>query len=178
LTARKLRFPVLADAYAFGVVAVGPERRGAGGADPFLAALMAAFLLGEPLTQGLEKLFEAARRLDLLLVLLGQIFLGELFKPFGWYFRGVRLLDQVETLEDVTEHAIELVEIALVLHQRRARQVVEILDTPAGKVALHRFHEHEVFAQRHRQAGLFELMEEGRKHCSILRAAGPPLPRA
>ena len=52
---------VLADAHAFGIVAVGAERRGAAGADPFLAALVAALLFGEPLAQRLHKLVEAAR---------------------------------------------------------------------------------------------------------------------
>ena len=35
---------VLADPHAFGIVAVGAERRGAGGADPLVAALVAALL--------------------------------------------------------------------------------------------------------------------------------------
>src|SRR5262249_58788130 len=39
---------VLADAHAFGVVAVGAEGRGPGGADPFLAALVAPLLLPPP----------------------------------------------------------------------------------------------------------------------------------
>ncbi len=63
-------------------------------------------------------------------------------------------LDEIEALEDVAEHAVELVEIALVLHQRRARQIIEILDAAAGDVLLHRLHQREVFAQRHRHAGL------------------------
>src|SRR6185312_17503724 len=44
----------LADAYAFGIVAIGTVRRGAFGADPFIAALMALFLLGETLLQRLH----------------------------------------------------------------------------------------------------------------------------
>jgi len=54
-----------ADADAFGIVAGVAERRGATGADPLLAALMAAFLLLEALAQGLQQLVEAAHRLDL-----------------------------------------------------------------------------------------------------------------
>ena len=56
---------VLADAHAFGIVAIGAERRGAAGADPFAAALVAALLLLEPLAQRLHQLVEAAQRLDL-----------------------------------------------------------------------------------------------------------------
>ena len=77
-------------------------------------------------------------------------------------------LDEIEALEDVAEHAIELVEIALVLHQRRARQIIEILDTARGDILLHRLHQREVFAQRHRHAGGLKLVEEGREHSSHL----------
>ena len=69
---------VLADAHAFGIVAVGAERRGAGRADPFAAALVALLLLRETLLQRLHQLVPAAQRLDLLLLLVGQEFLGEL----------------------------------------------------------------------------------------------------
>ena len=75
-----------------------------------------------------------------------------------------RLLDQIEALEDVAEDAIELVEIALVLHQRRAREIVEVLHPAAGEVLFHRLHQREVFAQRHRKAGGFQLVKEGREH--------------
>src|SRR3982074_3530449 len=55
-----------------GVVAVGAERRGAGGADPLRAALVAAFLLLEALLQRLHELLPAAERFDLLLLLFAQ----------------------------------------------------------------------------------------------------------
>ena len=56
---------VLADADAFRVVAIGAEGRGARGADPFAAALVAALLLLQALLQGLEELVPA-HGLDLL----------------------------------------------------------------------------------------------------------------
>ena len=55
---------VLADPDAFRVVAVGAERRRAAGADPFVAALVAALLLFQALAQRLEQLVETAKRLD------------------------------------------------------------------------------------------------------------------
>ena len=161
-----------ADADAFGIVARVAERRGAGGADPFLAALVAALLLFEPLLQGLEQLVEAAHRLDHLLLFLGEIFLRELLQPLGGDLGGERLLEQVEPLEHVAEHAVELVEVALVLHQRGAREIVEVLDPAAGEVLLHRFHQGQVFAQRDRHAGGFQLGEEGDEHGGILAAVG------
>ena len=60
LDGAEIAVAVLADAYAFRIVAVGAERRGAGRADPFLAALVAAFLLGQPLAQRFQKLVQAA----------------------------------------------------------------------------------------------------------------------
>ena len=164
LTARKLRLLVLADANAFRVVAVGAERRRAGGADPLLAALMAALLLLHALAQGLEQLVETAHGLDLLLLFLGEVFFGELPEPLGRDFGGGRLAHQLEALEHVTEDAVELVEIALVLDQRRPRQIIEVLDPAAGEVLLHRLHQREILAQRYRHAGGFELVEERDEH--------------
>src|SRR5580704_5671698 len=155
---------VLADAHAFGIVAVGAKGRRACRADPFLAALVTAFLLGKALAQRLEQFFQAAQRLDLFLFFFGEIFLGQLLEPLDGDFRGQRVFNQVEAFEDMAEHAVELVEIALVLHQSGARQIVERLDPPVGQILLHRLDQREIFAQRHRQAGGFELMEEGREH--------------
>src|SRR5262249_24970028 len=67
---------LLADAHAFGIVALRTKRRRAGGADPLVAALVAALLLLEPLLQGLHELVPA-HGLDLLLLFLGEIFFRE-----------------------------------------------------------------------------------------------------
>src|SRR4029079_8069649 len=72
---------VLADADAFRVVAVRPERRRAGGTDPFLAALVAALLLPHALAQRFQQLVQAAHRLDLLLLFLGEVFFRQLLEP-------------------------------------------------------------------------------------------------
>ena len=72
---------VLADADALGVVAEGAERRGAGGADPLRAALVPALLLAQAVGERLHQLVEAAHRLDLRLLLRGQVLLDELLQP-------------------------------------------------------------------------------------------------
>src|SRR6516225_5001590 len=51
---------LLPDAHTFGVIPIGAEGRGAGGADPFAAALVAGLLLGEAPAQRLHQLFPAA----------------------------------------------------------------------------------------------------------------------
>ena len=86
-----------------------------------------------------------------------------------------RLLEQVEALEDVAEHAVELVEVALVLHQRGAREIVEILDAAAGEIGLHRLHQRQVFAQRDGHAGGFQFGEELDEHGLRIRPRGVPV---
>ena len=125
---------------------------------------MAALLLLEARPQRLQKFVEAAHGLDQLLFFLSEVFFGELLQPLGWDFDEQRIGEEFEALEHVAEHAVELVEIALVLDQRRAREVVKILDAPRREVVLHRLHEGEIFAQRHRYAGGFQLGEKGHQH--------------
>src|SRR4029077_3551900 len=91
--------------------------------------------------------------------------------------RGERLAHELEALEYMAEHAVELVEVALALDQRGAREIVEDLDPDAGEVLLHRLHQREIFAQRHRHAGGLELVEKanehGRKLAPLRRAVKP-----
>ena len=159
--------PVLADAHAFRVVAVGAERGGAGRADPFGSALVAALLLGEPLLQRLHQLLEAAERLDLGLLRVGQEFFGQLADPLLGDLRLDRVADGLQPLEGLREDPVEAVDVCLVLHQQRARQIVEILYPLAGQIGLQRLHQGEVLAQRHRHASALQVVEEGQEHrCS------------
>jgi hypothetical protein len=121
--------------------------------------------------QGLEQLVEAAHGLDQLFFIVGEKFLRQPLEPFGRYFDGQPLLHQGEAAEHVAENPIELVEVALVLHQRGARQIVEALDLAGGQILRHRLHQGEVFAQRHRHAGRSQFLEEGHEHGRIRRGA-------
>ena len=118
----------------------------------------------EPLAQRLHELVPA-HRLDLLLLFLGEVFFGELLQPFGG---NVRLLHGVEQafqpLEHGAEHAVELVEVALVLHQRGAGQIVEILDRLIGEVGVERLHQRQIFAQGHRDLRVAQRCEELQEH--------------
>ncbi|OIQ70482.1 hypothetical protein GALL_479070 [mine drainage metagenome] len=157
---------LLADEDAFRVVAMRAERRGAGGADPFIAALMAALLFLQPLAKRLHELVPA-HRLDLLLLFLGEVFFGEFLQPFGGNVRLLHGVEQaLEPLEHGAEHPIELVEIALVLHQRSARQVIEILHRLLREVGVERLHQRQVFAQGHRDLGVAQRCEELQEHGS------------
>ncbi len=128
----------LTDAHAFRVVAAGAEGGRTAGADPLVSAGVAALLLLEALLQFLHQLVETAERLDLRLLLIGEEAVGEALQPVVRDV--VRLFSRrFEALEDVAENPVELVEVALVLHQRRAREVVEFLRRALDHLAVHRF---------------------------------------
>src|ERR1700722_8521030 len=158
----------LADPHAFRVIAVRAKRRGACRSDPFAAALVTALLLFQALAKRLHELVPA-HRLDLLLFFLAEVFFGELLQPF---FGNVGLEHPVEQafqpLEHQAEHAIELVEIALILHQRGAREVIEVLHRLLREVGVDRLHQRQVFAQGHRHLGLAQRCEELQEHTLTL----------
>ena len=160
---------VLADAHAFGIVAIGAERRGARGADPFRAALVPALLFLEPLPQRLHQLLEAAECLDQLLLLVGQVLFGEPPQPF---LRDIGDVDRafarqrLDALEDMRKDLVEAVDVALVLHQRGARQVVKALDVELHQPGIHALEQRQVLAQRDRHARGLQLEEEGDEHAS------------
>src|SRR5262249_30102227 len=102
---------LLADAHAGGGVGVPSLGRCAAGSDPLVAPLVAPLLLLEALLQLLHDLVPAAQRLDLGLFLLAQIELGQRAQPLLRDLCLDRLAHELKTLEDVTEHLIELVEM-------------------------------------------------------------------
>ena len=155
---------ILPDAHAFGIVAIGAERRGAGGADPFVAAFMALLLFFEAFFQRLHELFPAAQRLDLLLLFLGEIFFGERAQPFFRDLREDRGIEIFESFEDVPEHPVEFVEIALVLHERRAREVIELVDLHLNHAVIQPIHQREIFLQGDGHLGRAKLIEELQEH--------------
>jgi hypothetical protein len=77
-------------------------------------------------------------------------------------------------LEHGTEHAIELVEVALILHQSSAGEVIEVLHRLLGEVGVQRLHQRQIFAQGHRDLRIAERREELQKHGIQIarRAAG------
>ena len=156
--------PVLSDAHAGGIVAMGAEGRGAGSADPFRAALVAALLLLEALLQLLQNLLEAAQRLHQLLLVLGEVLLGELPQPLLWNLGEQSISRTGEALEDMPEDTVEAIEVALVLHQGGAREVVEFLCRILREVVLQRLDEGEVFLERDGHARGLEFGEEGEEH--------------
>jgi hypothetical protein len=130
-------------------------------------ALVPLLLLLHPLLEGLHQLVEAAEGLDLGLLLLGQELLGELLQPFRRDVRHQALIHLLQALEHVGEHAVELVEVALVLHQGRTGEVVEVVGGDADHALVHRLHQGEVFAQAHRHFGVAQFGEEAEEHGQV-----------
>ena len=135
---------------------------------------MALLLLAQPFAQRLHQLLEA-EGLQLRLFLGREIALGHPAQPFLGNFDLVdRLAQRDDPLEGGGEDDVELVEIALVLDQQRARQVIEMLHRPVGEALFERLHQHEIFARGDRQMRLAQRGEEGEEHGAIKpdRAAG------
>ncbi len=129
---------------------------------------MPALLLVQPLLQRLEQLVPA-QRLELGLLLGAEVFLGELAQPFlgnGGLLQ--RLLQRLHPLEDRGEDGIEAVEMALVLHQAGAGEIVEILDLVLRQLRLHAFQQREIFPQRDGDFGGAKIGEEAKKHAATV----------
>ncbi len=156
---------LLADAHAFRVVAVGAERRGAAGADPLAAALVAPLLLLQAPAQGLHQRVPAPERLDLRLLLVGELQSQAPAQPVGGDLGGEQRLDGLfGALEVRGERAVETVVVALVLDQHGAREPVELVHRQADQPRLERLEQRQELGNGHRHAGGAQHQEEADQH--------------
>ncbi len=125
---------------------------------------MTFFLFLEALFQLLHDLFPAAQGLDLRLFLVRQVQLRQLAQPFLRNFRRGALLGRLQTLEDLAEHPVELVQVALVLHQAATGEVVKIVHVIAGHAGFHGLQKHQVFLQAAGNLGRFQFEEKIEEH--------------
>jgi hypothetical protein len=130
---------------------------------------VALLLLFKPLLQRLHQLVPAAHGFDELLFFLGQEFFRQCAQPLVRDLRDFVRVERFESFEHMREDAVELVEIALVLHQRGARQVIELVDFHIDDVVRQRIHQRQIFLQRHRYARGAELVEELEEHGRLVR---------
>ena len=161
---------VLADANAFRVVAVGAKGRGAARADPFIATFVALVLFFEALFQLLHNFFPAAERFDLGLFFFRQEFFRQRFQPVFRNFGNFAFAQAFQPFEHFTEYAVELVEIALVFHQRGAREVVEVFHLMLDNLGVQRLQKRQIFAQRHRHGIAFQFVEKIDEHIGLTSA--------
>ncbi len=153
----------LPDPDALGVVAVGAEGARAAGADPLVAARVAPLLLREPLLERLHQLVPAAQRLDLRLVLGREQALELLAQPLLRDL-GADVEQRVHALEIGGEREVVAVELRLVLDQRGAREMVEIVDRQRDDTRLQRLEQRQELARGHRQARGLQVKEEADQH--------------
>ena len=167
---------VLADPHPLGVVAEGAERRGAGGADPLRAALVAALLLAQAVGERLHQLVEAAHRLDLRLLLGRQMPLDELAQPVVGQVEPERDLGDGQPLEPgehPAEHPVEAVDLPLVLHEAGAGEEVEGLGVVERQPGVEPGEEVEVLAEADRDLRGAQLGEEPGEHQISPRRSAP-----
>ena len=139
---------------------------------------MPALLPGEALLQLLHDLVPAAQRFDLRLLFFGEETLGKHTQPFLRDIGRNPFDRAVEALEDIAKNTVELVEMALVLHERGAGKIIEIVDALSGYPNIHRVQEGEIFLHAHRDAGIFQLVEKVEEHGTLLSPRPERQPRA
>jgi hypothetical protein len=90
--------------------------------------------------------------------------LGHGFEPLRGNGRQKLRKQLLRPLEDFREYAIEAIEVALVLHQAQARQVIEILGGNVSDASAQRFEQRQELGQRHGHPALTQLEEEVHQH--------------
>ena len=156
--------PVLPDAHAFRVVAVGAERRGAGGADPLVPALVPLVLLLQALLERLHETLPAAQGLDFGLFGLRQVADADFLQPAGRQLALEELEQALRPLEVGGEGLVESVVEALVLDQAGARQMVEALGAAVAQLGLERLEQRQQFRDGHGNARASQQQKESNEH--------------
>ncbi len=159
-----------ADADAFGIVAAMTKGRRAAGADPFVAALVPALLLGQPLLERRHDLVPRSERLDLGHLFGGQISLGHLAQPFlGDRSSGVAQVGD-DALEHFGEDLVEAVELPLVVNEHGAREIIELLGFLRDHFGIDRFEQQQMLLQAGRNSSAAKRVDKIDEHGVFLTA--------
>jgi hypothetical protein len=78
---------------------------------------------------------------------------------------------RLDALEIQAEGAVELVEMGFVLHQRQAREIIELVERGRDHVLFQRFEQRQEFLDRDRDLGVTQGEEEVDQHGSVLGVA-------
>ena len=159
--------PGAADAHALGVEAAVAEGRGAAGADPLVAALVTAFLLGESLLERRHDLVPRPERLDRRHLLGGEVFFGDQLEPFLGDVGGEVLAGgRDEALEHRAEDLVEAVELALVVNEDAAAEIIELLGIGGDDLGVERLEEQEMLLQAGGNPAAPQRLDKANEHRS------------
>ena len=165
-----------ADPHTLGVVAGIAEGRGSARADPFVAALMALFLLLKPLLERVHDLVPVTQRLDLLHLFFGEEFLGHGLEPVFRHLDRVLAVIGQDSLEDLLKDLIEAIEQPFVLNEGGAAEIIEGFRRFFDHLPVERLEQGQVFLETGGNARLAQLVDEIEEHdrCSIGDAIATP----
>ena len=159
-----------------GIVAVGAEGRGAAGADPLIAALVALLLLGS------RRCFSVSISLSKPPMASIAAFSSSVRNFSVSFFNhsagmsAVRLSSTFsKPLNTWPNTRSNLSRLRSSFTRAAAGQVVEVVGGQAGDVLVHRLHQHEVLFERDRHAGVAEFGEQAQEHGGGLRLNGVQL---
>ena len=138
-------------------------RRGAPGAGPFVAAVVAPALLGQPLPHLLADLVEV-HPLQKLLFLLGQLPLRRRVLEPAHQLLGERDGFVGHAVEVVGEGAVEAVEVLLAVHAEGAGHLVEAVERPPVQPQPERLRQRDRLMKTDLHAPLAQLVEELDEH--------------
>ncbi len=106
---------------------------------------MPLLLFLQPLAQRLHQLFPAAERRDFLFLFVGQRAFRESPQPVRRDLGDDAIEQRLRALEGFREHPIETIVVRLVLHERRPREVVELLGRAGRDMPLQPFEQRQEF---------------------------------
>ena len=155
-----LAFAGVSDSNTLRVETTGTKRAGTTGADPFVAAFVALFLLFEAFLKFFDQLVETTKGLDLGLLFLSQHALELLAQPIIGNHRLNQLIEVFQPLEIGTKGTVELVEMAFILDHDRTRQIVKLVHIGEHHMVLQRIDQIEQLANRHRYLGCTHFIEQ------------------
>lgn len=125
---------------------------------------MAFLLFFQALLEFFNQLVQTAEGLDLRAFFVGQRTLEFLAQPIFGNQRLQVIVEFLQTVEVGAERPVELVEMSLVLHQNRPRQVIKLVHIGEGHALFQRIDQVEQFAHRHRHLGCTHFVEQVEQH--------------
>jgi len=125
---------------------------------------MAFFLLFKALFERLDQLVQPAQGLQLGAVFGAQRAFEFLAQPVFGDQRLKVLVEVLQAIEIGAKRPVELVEVTLVLHQNRSRQVIKLVHVGEGHPVFQGIDQVQQFTHRNRHLGRAHFIEQIKQH--------------